>query len=516
MSLVSIDGDSVVGRVDMRADVVVVGTGPGGASVARSLALAGVDVVVLEEGREHLPSDFHDHALRALSTLYRRGGVMRTVGRRPMPVLQAVALGGTSVVNSGICWPLPEHVHGEWVRADPDLAASLPLESLRRIASGLERDLNVRPTTDDVAGGSARLMAAGAEALGLAHQPTRRNVRDCQGLGRCNLGCAAGAKLSMDRSFLPDAVASGARIVTSARVTGIVVERDAARAVVAVTGGGGHVRVIADRAVVLAAGTLHSPALLLSNGIGHGPVGRHLQCHPGLAVVGRFPEQVRSARNATQGYEVTGLLSERLKLETLVLPPALLAARLDRVGAALVAATAELDHWAAWDALIRAEAEGGVTVRRCRPRTSYRLTAADIGRAGAAVRWLSALMFAAGATEVVPGVAGIGPTLTPGPLLDDLPWDAGAYRFTASHLFGTCRLGTDPATSVVGPDLAHHRIKQLVVADASVFPTNLGVNPQLSIMTLAVHAAEAILRTSPPGAGRARPGRPVRWPANAS
>jgi len=125
-----------------------------------------------------------------------------------------------------------------------------------------------------------------------------------------------------------------------------------------------------------------------------------------------------------------------------------------------------------------------------------------VRRAGRAVRWLGSLMFAAGASEVVPGVAAWDSTVTDPSRLDALETDArhaaSGYSFTISHLFGTCALGTDPATSVVAPDLAHHRVQRLVVADASVFPTNTGVNPQLSIMTLAVHAAEAILGGATP------------------
>jgi choline dehydrogenase-like flavoprotein len=260
--------------------------------------------------------------------------------------------------------------------------------------------------------------------------------------------------------------------------------------------GGGRLRVEARRAVVLAAGAIGTPLLLLDSRIGGGPVGRRLQCHPGVAVAGRFTEQVRSWEGATQGHEITGLMLDGIKLEALALDPSVIAHATDRIGADLVEEIARLSHWATWAAPIRAQTMGTVRRGRRGPKVRFDLVVEDVQRIRRAVAALGEVMFAAGAVEVAPGVAGFERHVTDAATMrrfaTDGPTDPRAYSVAISHVFGTCRLGSDPQTSVVRPDFRHHSIDRLYVADASVFPTNLGVNPQVSIMSLAAGCAAAI------------------------
>ncbi len=460
-------------------------------------------MIVVEAGPAVTPESLPTDLLEAMGRLYAEGGIALTRGRAPMQLLYGRALGGTSVVNSAICWRLPEAVHAEWVAADPALGDALPWTALDRAGAGVEADLGVVPTAASVAGGNNLLLARGADRLGLAHQPIRRNTAGCQGLARCNLGCPRGAKLSMDRSFLPQAVAHGARIVTSVQVHRLERSRGRVTAVTGTTDGGGRVRIEADRAVVVAAGAIGTPLLLLRSGLRQGPVGDRLQCHPGLAVAGRFADPVRSWQGATQGHEVTGLMHERIKIEALAFDPALLTASLDQLGRGLVTEVDQLAHWATWAAAVRTTATGTVRLGRHRPRVRFALEADDLHRVRHAVRVLVELFFAAGAVEVAPGVAGVARRVSdPSQLTrfeEDGPRDPAAYRFALSHLFGTCRMGTDPETSVVRPDFRHHHVDGLYVADASVFPSNLGVNPQISIMSMAVCCAADIV-----GANRQR------------
>ena len=517
MSLVALDGRHVARDTTWRCDVVVVGSGPGGATVARALAAAGADVVVVEAGPWVQPHEFSTDALRSISTLYTDGGFTFTRGRPSMQVLSGRALGGTSVVNSAICWRLPRHVYHEWVTDDPALADRLDWEELDQAGSEVERVLGVGPTEPMVAGANNLLMARGARRLGLDHRPTRRNVVGCQGSARCNQGCPTGAKLSMDRGMLPEAVADGARIVTSVQVNRILRSAGAAVGVAGTAAGGGQVRVEAGDAVVIAAGAIHTPVLLLKNRIAEGPVGQRLQCHPGLTVAGRFDEPVHQWRGATQGHEVTGLLAQRIKLEALALDPQLLAARLDRLGSALTEEIGRLSHWATWDAAIRSSSLGSVAPGRKGPKIRFTLDAQDVGRIRKAVCVLGRLFLAAGAVEVAPGVAGFDRRVVDEDALHRLeaegPSDPRAYRLAVSHLFGTCRLGSDPRTSVVGPDFRHHVVDRLHVADASVLPTNLGVNPQITIMAMASVCARRIIEGSDRWTAGAR--RPGAGPAQA-
>jgi choline dehydrogenase-like flavoprotein len=276
---------------------------------------------------------------------------------------------------------------------------------------------------------------------------------------------------------------------------------------VGVAAGGGTAEVRARRAVVLAASAIQTPVLLRESGLVRGPVGDRLSAHPGVSVTGRFDEPVRNWRGATQGAEVTGYRSEGLKLEALGFDLSILASRLPGVGAELARRVAEIERYAVWGAAIRAEGLGTVRPAGVRvgergrlglpsPLVRYELTAGDVRRARRGVRRLGELLFAAGAREVYPGVAGFDPVVTDprrmAAIEDEGPLDARAYAMSMTHLFGTARMGSDPAHAVVRPDFRHHDVEGLYVADSSVFPTNLGVNPQLPIMAMAALCARRI------------------------
>jgi choline dehydrogenase-like flavoprotein len=496
VSLVWLDGRDLARDERLGCDVVVVGSGPGGATVARDLSAAGADVIVLEAGPWVQPHELSTDPLESLAQLYDGGGFRFTKGRAPMQVLYGRALGGTSVVNSAICWRLPRDVHDEWVAADPAMGDQLPWETLDQAGTQIEAFLGVTPTDPRVSGGNNLLMARGAERLGMSHRPTRRNTSGCQGLARCNAGCPKGAKLSMDRSMLPAAVDAGARIATSVAVDEIVRWRGKATGVTASAAGGGRLLVDAHRAVILAAGAISTPILLLDNHIRSGPVGQHLQCHPGIAVAGRFNEVVRSWEGATQGHEITGLITDGIKIEALAMDPSILAHSVDRLGTRLAEEMARLSNWATWAAPIRAKTLGTVTPGRNGPKVRFDLVADDVHRIRRAIAALGEVMFAAGAVEVAPGVAGYPRHVTDVEsirrIVPDGPRDSRAYAPVISHVFGTCRMGSDPSTSVVRPDFRHHAVNHLYVADASVFPTNLGVNPQISIMSMASRCAASI------------------------
>lgn len=493
-TLVHFDGSRQRGAARLSAEIVVVGSGPAGAAVARTAARGGASVLVVEEGPLVDPADFPADSFTAFARLYRNMGATVLLGRAPIPFVQGRAVGGTSVVNGAISWRLPEDVHAGWLRDDPALAQSLGWDEIVRTTLDVERDLHIEPTDPAIAGPKNLLMAKGADALGLEHRPIHRNVRDCRGLGRCLQGCPIGRKLSMDRSYLPDAVVHGARIVASTRIDRVVVERGQAVGVEGRTASGARFEARATSAVVLCASAIQTPRLLMASGLKHGPVGEGFRCHPGVSVSARFPEPVRAWEGATQGHEVIGLRKEGVKLEALGFGMAMVAARIKGVGSELEKALESMAHSLSWGAAIRADAVGRVgrwTVR-------FDLTRDDVGRMRRGVGVLGAMMLAAGADEVTPGVAGwherVADRATMARFEDEAPWDPRAYAAIVTHMFGTCRMGSDRERSVVRPDFAHHAVERLFVADSSVFPTNTGVNPQTAIIVLATIAARGILR----------------------
>ncbi len=513
MTTTRVDGRRVVSSLDARADVVVVGSGPAGAAVAREVTRRGASAIVVEAGRWFEPHEFPESAFDAMSLLYRGMSATVVVGSAPMPYVQGKMVGGSSPVNGAICWRLPRDVYAAWIAADPALADALPWDELSAVTDDLEARLGVAPTDPVIAGRKNELMARGAGALGLEHRPTFRNVRGCEGSGRCLQGCPGGRKQSVDVTLLADAEAAGATVVSSVEVTGIETERGTAVGVTGTSDGGARVRIRADRAVVVAASAVQSPALLLRSGLEHGPVGRNFQCHPGASMAGRWPEPVRMWEGATQGHEVIGLRGEGLKFEALGFGLGVLAGRLDGVGRALAREIADMDHQLDWGVAVRAEARGRIRLVRGHPVVFYQPTPRDVDKIRRGLRVLGEMMLAAGADHVFPGVRGFVPRTS---RVDDLvrleragPRSTGAFTCAVTHMFGTCRMGSDPLASVVRGDFRHHTIDRLYVADSSVFPTNLGVNPQIPIMAVATLCGRRAVET---GRAAAR-GRTMTGPA---
>ncbi|MBN8609022.1 MAG: FAD-dependent oxidoreductase [Deltaproteobacteria bacterium] len=494
-ALVHLDGRTLDRPRSFDCDVVIVGSGPAGATVARSLARRGLDVIVLEEGHEARPSSFVASGLQSMARLYREMGTSMALGTSPMPFLQGVAVGGTSVVNGAISWRFSEETLARWIASDPSLAPVLELGRIRTHEEALFTRLGVTPTDDAIAGPKNLLLAKGAKALSIASRPIERNVEGCRGSGRCLQGCPHGAKLSVDRNLLVDAKDDGARILAGMRVDRVLHDGARAIGVAGTSAGGARFDVIAKK-VVLAASAIGTPTLLMKSGITHGPVGRHLTAHPGVSVTARFGERVSNHRGATQGHEVTGLRGEGLKVEALGFDVSILASRVPGYGTELAERLASLDRFAVWGTALRAEGEGSVRLLGDRAQVLYSLAPGDVKKARAAVRRMGELFLAAGAEEVYPGVPGFHAIVRDPKSMarfeQEGPLSPRAYAMSMTHLFGTTRLGSDPARSVVGLDFQHHALRGLFVADSSVFPGNLGVNPQLPIMTLASIAAESI------------------------
>jgi choline dehydrogenase-like flavoprotein len=479
----------------LTCDVVIVGSGPAGAAAARTLSRAGVSVIVVEEGPATISGG--SDGFTAMADLYRDMGASVTTGRAPSPYVQGRVVGGGSVVNGAISWRLPHPIHHAWLAADGALEQSLDWTTLEAITDQIERDLNIAPTPPSIAGPNNLLLARGAEALGLAHRPIFRSVRGCEGRGQCLQGCPVGAKMSMDRTYLRDACTHSARIVSSCRALRVVVERGRARGIEALAKGGGKVTVRADR-VVLAASAIQTPLLLLASGLRQGPVGQYFQCHPGISVTGRFKEPVRMWTGATQGHEVTGLVSEGIKFEALGFDMAVLASRVNGVGASLAEGIADFAHLATWGAAIRAEATGRVERSWWGTRVRYDMTPHDALRVRRGVSVLGKMLLAAGAEWVALGVHGWPSRIRAMAELDRFaaegPTNLRAYASVITHMFGTCRMGSNAEHSVVDPTGEHHHVRGLYVVDSSVFPTNTGVNPQTSILAIATALASGMAK----------------------
>jgi choline dehydrogenase-like flavoprotein len=483
-------------RREAQVDYVIIGSGAGGATAARVLAEAGRSLLILEEGPELATAERPRAVVDAMRMSFRDGGSMATQSRTPVPILQGRLVGGSTAINSGIIWRMPEDVQELWKR-EHGLGELIEPRALSATFEQIERELSIADTPLEVQGRNAQLMAQAADALKLPGRTIARNVKGCVGSARCLQGCPGGARQSMDVSYVPYAVARGALLWPLARADEIEVKAGRARGVrgrlldPSTRKPMGVFRAVAKRGVILAAGALNTPLLLWKIGL-RGLVGERFQAHPGAAVAGRFADPVVQGFGATQAYEVP-MRAQGYKLETLSIPPELLAARLPGVGASWQQRLAELGHYAHWVTQVRMRALGRVRPSLFgKPVLHYEPRPEDMLRLRESIALLVRMFFAAGAVEVSHGLYGLPPLFTSASqaaLIEQLPLTLAHVHLLASHLFGTACAGSDPARSVVAPNLACHAIENLYVMDASVFPTNMGVNPQHSIMALAWRAA---------------------------
>lgn len=484
------------------ADFVIVGSGAGGGAAARILARSGASVVVLEEG-PYFPRGHPTPAVReALPALFRNHGRFAAFGHATTPILQGCAVGGTTLVNSAIIWRLPDHVLATWHK-DHGLAEALPAAELESAYQLLEDELSVRPVAEGLTSNAQDLLLrTGAERAGIAGRFIHRNEKGCQGSARCVFGCPNSAKQSTAINSLKRAVDDGAHVFAHARVDRVLFEGARAVAVTGAIGGRGpsagrRFRIAARKAVIIAASAVQSPNLLRRSGVKSAALGERFMSHPGTPVMGVYPQVVNMWRGASQGYEAIGLRDTLgVKVESLNVPPEVVSSRLPGAGAKLASYLEKLPHLTTWSIAVKAEAQG-----RVRPswlfgdKVTYDLTRNDVDRVRQGMKRIAEMHFLAGAKEVITGVHGMPEVLTSADQLkayDSAPVDARAYTLLATHLFGGCCAGPDPSRSVVDPTLKVHGREGLYVMDASVFPSNTGVNPQHSIMAWVTVAARRL------------------------
>jgi choline dehydrogenase-like flavoprotein len=502
-----VDGATLARDVEESFDYVVVGSGAGGAVAAHTLAKAGFSVAIVEEGPWIRTRDFGESVYDAFRHMFRDAGTQVCEGRSYIPVIQGRCVGGSTVMNSAIAHRTPDDVLAEWHERF-GLREHITAEALAPHFDALERELNVHAVADDVLGENNRLFLDEATAEGLPARKMHRYEKGCRGSGRCVTGCPNAAKQGMNVSYVPWALTLGARIFCSCRVDRVLVENGRATGVLAhTTSDAGDeerearptrsLRLHARRGVLVAASTIQTPNILRRSGIRARALGEHFQCHPGYGLGGVFDAPVTMTFGATQGAECTHLRrTERIKLETISMAPELAAVRIPGIGRELMRNFGVFSNLAVWAVVIRAEAQGSVRPGwGGRDKVKLSLTTADIQRARKGTAMLARMMFEAGAREVWPGIYGLPSvirSIDEVKLIEEASLDSRMWSFITTHLFGAARMGIDPKTSVVGPDFQAHEAKGLYVVDSSVFPTNLGVNPQHSIMGMSRLAATRI------------------------
>ncbi|MEO8877387.1 MAG: FAD-dependent oxidoreductase, partial [Polyangiaceae bacterium] len=298
-----IDGNDATEDLDLECDVVVIGSGAGGAACAYELASRGRAVVLLEEGDFHRRSSFTARPAEMSRKLYRDQGMTVALGNVGIPVWAGRAVGGSTVINSGTCYRTTDRIFKRW--RDEMGLEEFSSDSLDPYFTRVESMLQVTPAKMNLTGGVGRVISRGASALGMSHHPLNRNAPDCDGQGVCCFGCPTGAKRSTDVSYVPETLKRGGVLVTAARAEAFDIERGQAKAVRGTLGKNGRFRIRAQ-ATVIAGGALMTPVILKRAGLLKKTpyVGKNLSIHPASKVMAIFDETIDMANGIPQGYAV--------------------------------------------------------------------------------------------------------------------------------------------------------------------------------------------------------------------
>ncbi|RME74786.1 MAG: FAD-binding protein [Planctomycetota bacterium] len=491
----------VEGPLSLECDVAVCGSGAGGATLAAELAEAGARVLIFEEGGFWDTRSFGPRLFEAATRLYRAAGTEQAHGPPDVLFLQGRCVGGSTVINGGMSWRTPERVLERWGR-EHGIPAVDP-ESMAPIFERLEALVHVGPQAPDTIGRDQSLFRLGAERRGLRVVANRRNQRQCVGSNNCVFGCPTGGKQSMLVSMLPRALGFGAELYADCRVQRLLVhERGGrpriegliARLVDPRTDRPGPPVRVRARHVVLSCGATQTPVLLLRNRVacGSGQVGRHLTLHPNAKAIAIFEDAVHPWRGVHQAYQVHERLEEGILLAAPFLQPQILALTLPRLGARLWEVLGQIERVVSGGVLVEDSTSGRVLPGPFgSARMRYRMTRHDLDRCLRGLALLCEIYFAAGAQRIVLPIHGLEEITSPDEIrrLFAHPLDPRDIEIATVHAMGSCRMGIDPHRAVVDAFGESHEVRGLWIADASVLPTPVGVNPMLTIMALATRTA---------------------------
>jgi choline dehydrogenase-like flavoprotein len=483
----------------VRAEIVVVGSGPGGAVTACALAEAGRDVLLVEEGPYLAPDECRPFSLDEMTQKYRNGGLTVALGPAKVAYVEGRCVGGGSEVNSGIYHRIPAEVLDDW-RRDYQVDC-LGEEDLLPHYEACEEDLSVSLEPGGRVSEASRLLHAGAQQLGWRSLESPRcyhydskpeDVPQAPRSESSGSPVPRGVKQSMTRTYIPRALRAGCRLLPDTRVHRFHSERR--HWLLRARHARAPIEIEADT-LFLAAGAIQTPTLLRRSGITRN-IGDNLRLHPTLKVVARFAHEVSDEAMAVPVHQVKEFaptLTFGCSLSTL---PYLALAMNEHPGNAC-AIEHEPGKAAVYYVMVSGAGRGRVRPLPFfqDPLVSYRIAPEDLHDLSEGLRNLCRLLLRAGASSLYPSLPGF-PAITKEADLDRLPAVSGRSGLMTIHLFSTCPMGEnrrDCATDSFG---RVHGFDNLYVADASLLCTSPSVNPQGGIMVLARRNALAWVRKS--------------------
>ena len=485
----------------INCDVVIVGAGPGGGSVAKVLAEAGLSVWVIESGPAK--SRFKKNYAHTARYHMQENGSIIARGSAMMPIAAGKGVGGSTLINSALSFRAPDSVLKQW-ETQLDSSDWGP-SALKPIYDDISRLIGVATTPSNISGKNNDLIIRGINALGLEGGLAPRSTPGCVGCGICYFGCPTGGKASTNLTLLARATEAGCQIQAEAEVQEVRIVNGVAigiraQAIHPETKAKGGVLTVNAKAVFLSAGAIGSPKLLWHSGLAKKmspAVGENLHVHPGSTLIGICDEKIEMWKGATQGAyfhhpDLPGVLPH-----TFSAPPEACLMAAGFYGDTFQHGLSLLPNMCGMLVMVSDKGSGRVRAfSDGRADITYDFHPDDVNRIKLGLIEVAKVLFAGGAKEIRAPIHDFGVHYQIDTIESALKSrQIQDFTLYAAHPMSTCRMGTNASNSVISPTGESHDIPNLYIADASVFPSSLGVNPQLSTMVCATQIARNYLRS---------------------
>ena len=492
------------GSSPVKADVCVIGSGAGGAVLAWEMVARGHKVVLLEKGGYHTREEFDQREEEMIPMLYKNAGLQFTVPSG-IAVAQGSCVGGSTVVNDAVCFRTPDSVLGWW--EDEHKVEEVGPAAMKGYFERVEKRISVSQVQPHELNKNNLVLKKGADRLGWVSGPNSRNCKTCRQCGNCQLGCYYGTKQSMLETYIKEgeedygkeftlyADAEAIELVkVGSRVTGV-------KAKVKGSGGRSFDLDVRAKVVVVAAGTIASSALLLESGIEvGGQVGTGVAIHPSPAMVGDFEEEINGNQGIPMAYHchefcVLNTGNRGYMLEAVFFAPYQFSLPLPGVGFDHKELMSRYSHYALVGSLLQDESVGKVIAGGPLGYSlQYELSQGDSAMMMEGMKAAAKVLFAAGATKVM--TSHRRPTVLHSErdlhIIDERGLTSGSISVGSGHPQGGNRMGGVKGSAVVDSHSKVYGLDNLFVCDASVFPTSIGVNPQVTVMALSARASDHI------------------------
>ncbi len=507
-----IDGREIVNDLNLEFDVVVIGSGSGGAMAAKVLSDRGYKVFIAEEGPLKLTSEFKMRESKAYPELYQESAG-RLTKDKGIKILQGRNVGGGTTINWTTSFKTPKRSLDWWI--DRWKVSGCTTEEMLPHFAEVEKQMGISPW-ELPANENNEVLGRGLSKLGLSQGSISRNVVDCQNLGYCGMGCPVGAKQSTLVSLIPDAINNGATLGHHLRCEKIITKKGIAEAVVlrsmdktCLRPSSVSIKIKAKK-IILAAGAIGSPAILLRSKIDdpHKLVGKRTFVHPVCLSGAMMSEEVGAWQGAPQVIYSDHFLETRphsgkigFKLEAAPIHPVILASVIEMHGEKHRYVMENYPYFQVVIALLRdgfhPESIGGEVYLKDdgTPGLDYKIT--PYVWKGIRDAWLASaeIQFAAGAKKVWPihREADFYNTWSEAKAsINRLPLEILKAKIVSAHVMGGCAMSEDEKLGVVDSLGKHHHTDNLYVMDGSIFPTSVATNPMESILSFALKNAQAL------------------------